>query len=145
MFAARKGSMTELNAIMGKPGKIRTAKEIGGTESAGSEVLPQAIGRCFNPHSLRDGCGNCRCRSFSRAPPRSMPKLEQINMTISWARSKPEELRAHHARDAAEMAGALPDGVAESELAPEGSFRGGLLFTPRDCVADAVVIYFHGG
>ena len=30
-------------------------------------------------------------------------------------------------------------------LAPEGAFRGGLLFTPRDCVTDAVFIYFHGG
>jgi acetyl esterase len=66
-------------------------------------------------------------------------------MTISWARSKPEELRAHHARDAAEMAGALPKDVVETELAPEGAFRGGLLFTPRDCVADAVFVYFHGG
>jgi acetyl esterase len=66
-------------------------------------------------------------------------------MTISWARSKPEELRAHHARDAAEMAGALPEDVVETELAPEGAFRGGLLFTPRDCVADAVFVYFHGG
>ena len=66
-------------------------------------------------------------------------------MTISWARSKPEELRAHHARDAAQMMGALPEDVVQTELAPEGSFRGGLLFTPRDCVADAVFIYFHGG
>jgi len=66
-------------------------------------------------------------------------------MTISWARSKPEELRAHHARDAAEMAGALPEDVFETELAPAGSFRGGLLFTPRDCAAEAVFVYFHGG
>ena len=42
-------------------------------------------------------------------------------MTISWARSKPEELRAHHARDAAEMAGALPEDVFETELAPAAS------------------------
>jgi acetyl esterase len=66
-------------------------------------------------------------------------------MTISWARSNPEELRAHHARDAAEMAGAPPEDVVETELTPEGAFRGGLLFTPRDCVADAVFVYFHGG
>ena len=66
-------------------------------------------------------------------------------MTISWADSKPEELRAHHARDAVEMAGALPEDVVETELAPKGSFRGGLLFTPRDCIADAVFVYFHGG
>src|SRR5215469_3312547 len=66
-------------------------------------------------------------------------------MTISWARSKPEELRAHHARDAAEMAGALPEDVIETELAPDAAFRGGLLFTPRDCIEDAVFVYFHGG
>src|SRR5215469_2385166 len=66
-------------------------------------------------------------------------------MTISWARSKPEELRAHHARDAAEMAGALPEDVIETELAPDAAFRGGLLFTPRDCITDAVFVYFHGG
>jgi acetyl esterase len=66
-------------------------------------------------------------------------------MTISWARSKPEELRAYHARDAAEMAGALPEDVVETELAPKGAFRGGLLFTPRDCITDTVFVYFHGG
>ena len=31
--------MTELNAIMGKPGKMRTAKEIGGVEFAASGLL----------------------------------------------------------------------------------------------------------
>jgi len=66
-------------------------------------------------------------------------------MTISWARSKPEELRAYHARDAAEMAGALPEDVIETELAPDAAFRGGLLFTPRDCITDVVFVYFHGG
>ena len=44
-------------------------------------------------------------------------------MTISWARSKPEELRAHHARDAAEMAGALPEDVIETGLTAEGALR----------------------
>lgn len=66
-------------------------------------------------------------------------------MTVSWARSHPEELRAHHARDAAALAGPLPADVAETALAAEGAFRGGLLFTPRDCIADAAFVYFHGG
>jgi hypothetical protein len=52
--------MTELKAIMGKPGKIRTAKEIGGTESTGSEIVPRATRPCLNLHSLLHGCGNCQ-------------------------------------------------------------------------------------
>ncbi len=66
-------------------------------------------------------------------------------MTVSWAHSSPEELRAHHARDAAERAGALPGSVAETALAEQGCFRGGLLFTPSECSKDAVLVYFHGG
>jgi len=66
-------------------------------------------------------------------------------MSVSWAHSRPEALRAHHARDAAEMAGDLPSDVVETTLAQHGAFRGGLLFTPSDCSGDAVVVYFHGG
>src|SRR5215469_10323697 len=117
--------------------------------AAPNPQAPRLFPKLYVAASIRIPCfmvaETASCRSFSRAPPRSMLKLEQINMTISWARSKPEELRAHHARDAAEMAGALPDDVAETELAPKGSFRGGLLFTPRDCIADSLVVYFHGG
>ena len=60
MFAARNGSMTELKAIMGKPGKISTANEIGGTEFAGSKFVPRAIRACLKLHSLLHGCGNCQ-------------------------------------------------------------------------------------
>jgi len=66
-------------------------------------------------------------------------------MSISWANSSPEELRAHHARDAAAMAGDFPADVTETVLAENGAFRGGLLFTPSDCSEDAVLVYFHGG
>ncbi len=66
-------------------------------------------------------------------------------MSVSWASSSPEELRAHHARDAAERAGPLPGDVIETALPAQGAFRGGLLFTPSACAADAVVVYFHGG
>src|SRR5262249_31432035 len=69
----------------------------------------------------------------------------EVAMTISWARSSPAELRALHARDAAALAGPLPAEVAETALAAKGAFRGGLLFTPRDCIADAACVYFHGG
>jgi acetyl esterase len=66
-------------------------------------------------------------------------------MSISWARSSPEELRRHHAADAAALAGGLPGDVVETALAAEGAFRGGLLFTPPDCMEDAAFVYFHGG
>jgi hypothetical protein len=52
--------MTELKAIMGKPGKISTANEIGGTEFAGSKFVPRAIRACLKLHSLLHGCGNCQ-------------------------------------------------------------------------------------
>jgi hypothetical protein len=52
--------MTELKAIIGKPGKIRTANVIGGTESVGCEIVPRAIGPCLKLHSLLHGCGNCQ-------------------------------------------------------------------------------------
>jgi acetyl esterase len=66
-------------------------------------------------------------------------------MTVSWAHSSPEALRAHHAQDAAALAGDLPADVVETPLAADGAFRGGLLFTPPDCAADAAFVYFHGG
>ncbi|HEX4768556.1 MAG TPA: alpha/beta hydrolase fold domain-containing protein [Lichenihabitans sp.] len=66
-------------------------------------------------------------------------------MSVSWASSSPEELRVHHARDAAKQAGALPGDVTETVLPAQGDFRGGLLFAPRACAADTVVVYFHGG
>ena len=66
-------------------------------------------------------------------------------MSVSWASSSPEELRVHHARDAAERAGDLPVDVAETVLAENGAFRGGPLFTPSDRAEDAVIVYFHGG
>jgi acetyl esterase len=68
-----------------------------------------------------------------------------IPMKVSWARSSPEELRRHHAQDAAALAGSPPKDVVATALAAEGAFRGGLLFTPPDCIADAVFVYFHGG
>lgn len=66
-------------------------------------------------------------------------------MSVSWATSSPAELRAHHARDAEERAGPLPDDVSESVVEEAGAFRGGLLFTPPDSAPDAAILYFHGG
>ena len=66
-------------------------------------------------------------------------------MSISWAHSSPGELRAHHAREAAAMAGDPPRDVFETALAPEGAFRGGLYFTPIAGAENAVIVYFHGG
>jgi acetyl esterase len=66
-------------------------------------------------------------------------------MTVSWARSSPAELRAHHAREAAELSGALPADVIETALEAEGGFRGGLVFTPRTSIGDRALVYFHGG
>ena len=81
-------------------------------------------------------------------------------MSISWASSPPDILRAHHARDAIERAGDLPAGVIETSLPATGDFRGGLLFTPVDRTpvdraasdrtpvdrtGDAIIVYFHGG
>lgn len=66
-------------------------------------------------------------------------------MSVSWATSSPAELRAHHARDAEERAGSLPEDVREMMVKEAGDFRGGLLFTPPDCTDDAVIVYFHGG
>lgn len=66
-------------------------------------------------------------------------------MSISWAHSKPEDLRAHHARDALELAGEVPEDVVETPLKEGGAFRGGLLFTPRARIRNAVIVYFHGG
>ena len=66
-------------------------------------------------------------------------------MSVSWATSSPEELRAHHARDAVEQAGPLPDDVRETAVAEAGDFRGGLLFTPSVGAAGSVIVYFHGG
>ena len=78
MFAARNGSMTELKAIMGKPGKIRTANEIGGAESAGSEPVPRAIRACLKPHSLLHGCGNCQLSIILSRATEVNAQLEQI-------------------------------------------------------------------
>ncbi|MGO1078997.1 alpha/beta hydrolase [Inquilinus sp. CA228] len=66
-------------------------------------------------------------------------------MSVSWATSSPAELRAHHARDAEERAGPLPEDVRETAVAEAGAFRGGLLFTPPDPAPDAAILYFHGG
>ncbi|WP_342240545.1 alpha/beta hydrolase [Inquilinus sp. OTU3971] len=66
-------------------------------------------------------------------------------MSVSWATSSPAELRAHHARDAEERAGPLPDDVHETVVEEAGAFRGGLLFTPPDPLPDAALLYFHGG
>ena len=66
-------------------------------------------------------------------------------MSVSWAYSSPKELRAHHARDAAERAGHPPEDVIETSLAGECGFRGGLLFTPAASSNNAVIVYFHGG
>ncbi|WP_343712428.1 alpha/beta hydrolase fold domain-containing protein [Inquilinus sp.] len=66
-------------------------------------------------------------------------------MSVSWATSSPAELRAHHARDAEERAGPLPDDVHETAVAEAGAFRGGLLFTPPDPAPDISIVYFHGG
>ena len=66
-------------------------------------------------------------------------------MSISWAHSRPEDLRIHHAREAAAMAGAPPADVVETPVAPDGAIRGGLLYTPRDCYRNSVIVYFHGG
>ena len=66
-------------------------------------------------------------------------------MSVSWAHSSPGELRAHHAREAAAMAGDPPRDVLETALAPEGAFRGGLYFTPVAGAENAVIVYFHGG
>ncbi len=66
-------------------------------------------------------------------------------MSVSWASSSPDDLRAYHARDAAERAGPLPGDVIETVLPADGDFRGGLLFTPPGCAADSVIVYFHGG
>lgn len=66
-------------------------------------------------------------------------------MSVSWATSSPAELRAHHARDAEERAGPLPDDVRETVVAEAGAFRGGLLFTPQAPSPDAAIVYFHGG
>ena len=66
-------------------------------------------------------------------------------MSVSWATSSPAELRAHHARDAEERAGPLPDDVRETVVEEAGAFRGGLLFTPPDPASGAAILYFHGG
>ena len=66
-------------------------------------------------------------------------------MSVSWAFSSPDELRVHHARDAAERAGPLPGDVVETALPAQGAFRGGLLFTPRAHTAGTIAVYFHGG
>ena len=66
-------------------------------------------------------------------------------MNVSWAHSSPGELRTHHARDAAAMAGDRPRDVFETALAAEGAFRGGLHFTPAIGGENAVIVYFHGG
>lgn len=66
------------------------------------------------------------------------------SVEVSWARSDPAVLRAHHLADALEREGPPAPGVREEVLAEEGAFRGGLLFTPPDPAA-AVIVYFHGG
>lgn len=66
-------------------------------------------------------------------------------MTISWAHSAPDDLRRHHARDAAEREGPLPADVVQSSLQPQDAFRGGLLYTPQDLRRDGIILYFHGG
>ncbi|HWT96741.1 MAG TPA: alpha/beta hydrolase fold domain-containing protein [Terriglobales bacterium] len=66
-------------------------------------------------------------------------------MTISWAHSAPDDLRRHHARDAAEREGPLPADVLQSSLPAQGTFRGGLLYTPQNLDRDGVILYFHGG
>lgn len=64
---------------------------------------------------------------------------------LSWASSSPEELRVHHARDAAARAGDLPENVEEAALPETGAFRGGLLFKPAHCSMHDIIVYFHGG
>ncbi|WP_119461581.1 alpha/beta hydrolase fold domain-containing protein [Rhodospirillaceae bacterium SYSU D60014] len=72
--------------------------------------------------------------------------MESSNtVEISWADSDPATLRAHHLADALEREGPPAEGVHEEELSPEGSFQGGLMFTPPDPVPGAAIIYFHGG
>ena len=66
-------------------------------------------------------------------------------MSVSWATSSPAELRAHHARDAEERAGPVPEDVVETAVAEADTFRGGLLFTPPDPAPNAAIVYFHGG
>lgn len=66
-------------------------------------------------------------------------------MAISWISSSPQLLRAHHARDAADQAGPMPNDITETVLAEEGAFRGGLLFKPDRCASDMAWVYFHGG
>ncbi|HXQ40567.1 MAG TPA: alpha/beta hydrolase fold domain-containing protein, partial [Candidatus Udaeobacter sp.] len=66
-------------------------------------------------------------------------------MSISWAHSRPEDLRAHHARDALALAGALPEDVIERPVEADGAWRGGLLYTPPDCAPNSAIVYFHGG
>jgi len=66
-------------------------------------------------------------------------------MSVSWATSSPAELRAHHAHDAEERAGPLPEDVSESAVEEAGAFRGGLLFTPPDPAPGVAIVYFHGG
>ena len=73
-----------------------------------------------------------------------MPE-DRTQLHISWAHSRPEVLRVHHARDAAALAGALPADVVETHVAAEGAFRGGLLYTPADCARNSAIVYFHGG
>ncbi|MFE0757464.1 alpha/beta hydrolase [Inquilinus sp. NPDC058860] len=66
-------------------------------------------------------------------------------MSVSWATSSPAELRAHHARDAEERAGPLPEDVEETAVGEAGAFRGGLLFTSPDPAPGVAILYFHGG
>lgn len=64
---------------------------------------------------------------------------------ISWATSPPALLREHHLADAIRQEGPSPDDVRESGLGEEGSFRGGLLFTPPQPKPGVAIVYFHGG
>lgn len=68
-----------------------------------------------------------------------------MGMSVSWAYSPPEQLRAHHAQDAADTAGPPPPEVVVTTLPAADGFRGGLLFTPPKPSAEALIVYFHGG
>src|SRR5262245_60679682 len=124
--------MTELKAIMGKPGKTSTAKEIAGGASAASGLVRLRVASaCFKLHPvvwrLREGLYEPWPSIILFAIAEVNAEQPDIAMTISWARSSPADLRAHHARDAAALAGPLPRDVTETALPAAGSFRGGLL------------------
>ncbi|GBQ26210.1 alpha/beta hydrolase fold domain-containing protein [Gluconacetobacter azotocaptans] len=66
-------------------------------------------------------------------------------MSVSWSFSPAALLRQHHARDAAQTMGPLPDDVTETPFPPSGLFRGGLMADPHTRRGQDVIVYFHGG